>query len=219
MEFQSRSLIDRPFWRVWNANGSEGRGIIGILEANFIAPAHDKQGFERTIGLSRLVARLVHFQKTYWRKNCDKIGYAPRIRSNQPASPIKSSMGNVISDTKGHTGNLSNINIGSYKRFIDTSTSPECPSADGIRRGDNGMEQAQETFTKGYFVDKPPVVAEDERKLTTLYDNIAEHIRKGLTVEVAQPLSSLGMAFPDLYIGKAAMSLSDSFGYPSLHID
>ncbi|GAB2234025.1 hypothetical protein Droror1_Dr00003261 [Drosera rotundifolia] len=40
-----------------------------------------------------------------------------------------------------------------------------------------------------------------------------------LSVEAAQPLSSLGMALPDLYIGKAAMSLSDLFGYPSLHID
>ncbi|GAB2214399.1 hypothetical protein Drorol1_Dr00018743 [Drosera rotundifolia] len=143
-----------PFWRVWNAAGSDGRGVIGVLEANFIAPAHDKQGFERTIGLSRLEARLVHFQKTYWRKNCDKIGYAPRIRSNKPASPIKSSMGNVISDTKGHTENLSNINVGSYRRFIDTSTSPECPSADGITRGDNGMEQAQETVTKKEKVDE-----------------------------------------------------------------
>ncbi|GAB2231117.1 hypothetical protein Droror1_Dr00027405, partial [Drosera rotundifolia] len=38
-----------------------------------------------------------------------------------------------------------------------------------------------------------------------------------ILVEAAQPLSSLGMAFPDLYIGKAAMSLSDSFGYPSFH--
>ncbi|GAB2247646.1 hypothetical protein Droror1_Dr00007528 [Drosera rotundifolia] len=141
-----RSLIDLLVWRVWNAAGSDGCGVIGVLEANFIAPAHDKQGFERTIGLSRLEARLVHFQKTYW----DKISYAPRIRSNQPASPIKSSMGNVIGDTKGHTGNLSNINIGSYKRFIDTSTSPECPSADGITRGDSGMKQAQETVTKAY---------------------------------------------------------------------
>ncbi|GAB2219889.1 hypothetical protein Drorol1_Dr00007529 [Drosera rotundifolia] len=58
------------------------------------------------------------------------------------------------------------------------------------------------TEIQGYFVDKPPIVAEDERKLTKFDDNTAEHIRKGLTVEVAQPLSSLGMAFPDLYIGK-----------------
>ncbi|GAB2210503.1 hypothetical protein Droror1_Dr00015770 [Drosera rotundifolia] len=37
------------------------------------------------------------------------------------------------------------------------------------------------TEIQDYFVDKPPVVAEDERKLTKLDDNTAEHIRRGLT--------------------------------------
>ncbi|KAL9261481.1 Palmitoyl-acyl carrier protein thioesterase, chloroplastic-like protein [Drosera capensis] len=37
------------------------------------------------------------------------------------------------------------------------------------------------TEIQGYFVDKPPVIAEDERKLTKLDVNTAEHIRKGLT--------------------------------------
>ena len=39
---------------------------IGVLEANFVEPAHDKQGFERTIVLSRLETRLVQMQKMYW---------------------------------------------------------------------------------------------------------------------------------------------------------
>ncbi|GFZ08012.1 histidine kinase-, DNA gyrase B-, and HSP90-like ATPase family protein [Actinidia rufa] len=55
-----------PFWRVWNAAGSGGRGVIGVLEANFVEPAHDKQGFERTIVLSRLETKLVQMQKQYW---------------------------------------------------------------------------------------------------------------------------------------------------------
>ena len=38
----------------------------GVLEANFVEPAHDKQGFERTIVLSRLETRLLQMQKTYW---------------------------------------------------------------------------------------------------------------------------------------------------------
>ena len=38
----------------------------GVLEANFVEPAHDKQGFERTTVLSRLEARLIQMQKTYW---------------------------------------------------------------------------------------------------------------------------------------------------------
>lgn len=40
--------------------------LAGVLEANFVEPAHDKQGFERTTVLARLEARLVQMQKTYW---------------------------------------------------------------------------------------------------------------------------------------------------------
>lgn len=73
-----KNRLIKPFWRVWNASGSDGRGVIGVLEANFVEPAHDKQGFERTIVLSRLETKLVQIQKTYWSTNCHKIGYAAR---------------------------------------------------------------------------------------------------------------------------------------------
>lgn len=73
-----KNRLIKPFWRLWNAAGSDGRGVIGLLEANFVEPAHDKQGFERTTILSRLEAKLVQMQKTYWSTNCHKIGYAAR---------------------------------------------------------------------------------------------------------------------------------------------
>ncbi|KAF5932686.1 hypothetical protein HYC85_028857 [Camellia sinensis] len=73
-----KNRLIKPFWRLWNATGSDGRGVIGVLEANFVEPAHDKQGFERTTVLSRLEGRLIQMQKTYWRTYCHKIGYAPR---------------------------------------------------------------------------------------------------------------------------------------------
>ena len=59
-------MASQPFWRVWNAAGSDGRGVIGVLEADFVEPAHDKQGFERTTVLQRLENRLVVMQKKYW---------------------------------------------------------------------------------------------------------------------------------------------------------
>ena len=40
--------------------------LIGVLEADFVEPAHDKQGFERTTVLQRLENRLVVMQKKYW---------------------------------------------------------------------------------------------------------------------------------------------------------
>ncbi|PSR95958.1 Protein MICRORCHIDIA like [Actinidia chinensis var. chinensis] len=75
-----KNRLIKPFWRVWNAAGSGGRGVIGVLEANFVEPAHDKQGFERTIVLSRLETKLVQMQKQYWRTHCHKIGYAAPCR-------------------------------------------------------------------------------------------------------------------------------------------
>eukprot|EP00262_Sarcandra_glabra_P003087 TRINITY_DN13544_c0_g2_i1.p1 TRINITY_DN13544_c0_g2~~TRINITY_DN13544_c0_g2_i1.p1 ORF type:complete len:389 (-),score=74.98 TRINITY_DN13544_c0_g2_i1:279-1406(-) len=76
-----KNRLIKPFWRVWNPAGSDGRGVIGVLEANFVEPAHDKQGFERTTVLSRLEGRLVQMQKTYWTTQCHKVGYAPRGRN------------------------------------------------------------------------------------------------------------------------------------------
>lgn len=79
-----KNRLIKPFWRLWNATGSDGRGVIGVLEADFVEPAHDKQGFERTTVLARLEARLVQMQKTYWYDWCHKIGYAPRRSRNNP---------------------------------------------------------------------------------------------------------------------------------------
>ncbi|OAY68335.1 MORC family CW-type zinc finger protein 3 [Ananas comosus] len=70
-----KNRLIKPFWRVWTAAGSGGRGVIGVLEANFVEPAHDKQDFERTTILSRLEARLVQMQKSYWSTNSHKVGY------------------------------------------------------------------------------------------------------------------------------------------------
>ncbi|KAK4380407.1 hypothetical protein RND71_002269 [Anisodus tanguticus] len=84
-----KNRLIKPFWRVWNAAGSDGRGVIGVLEANFVEPAHDKQGFERTIILARLEARLVVMQKKYWSSNCHLIGYAKRRNIKSSVSPEK----------------------------------------------------------------------------------------------------------------------------------
>ncbi|PON95717.1 Histidine kinase-like ATPase, C-terminal domain containing protein [Trema orientale] len=78
-----KNRLIKPFWRLWNAASSQGRGVIGVLEANFVEPAHDKQGFERTTVLSRLEARLLQMQKNYWASNCQKIGYVS-FRKDKP---------------------------------------------------------------------------------------------------------------------------------------
>lgn len=86
-----KNRLIKPFWRIWNPAGSGGRGVIGVLEANFVEPAHDKQGFERTLVLSRLEQRLIQMQKTYWGANCDKIGYTSNRNRKQNGSSAEAS--------------------------------------------------------------------------------------------------------------------------------
>ncbi|GMY26593.1 protein MICRORCHIDIA 7-like [Fagus crenata] len=108
-----KNRLIKPFWRVWNAAGSDGRGVIGtvscfeitqssVLEANFVEPAHDKQGFERTIVLARLENRLLSIQKTYWSTNCQEVGYAARRRAT--VSPDKVSLGSQSHREKSTSG-------------------------------------------------------------------------------------------------------------------
>lgn len=84
------------------------------MQANFVEPAHDKQGFEWTIALSRLEARLIVIQKAYWfvvsfivsrnfqdnhlflfcskiffirYKNCHLVGYSDKRPKNRIGAP------------------------------------------------------------------------------------------------------------------------------------
>ncbi|RWR80070.1 protein MICRORCHIDIA 4-like protein [Cinnamomum micranthum f. kanehirae] len=93
-----KNRLIKPFWRVWNAAGSGGRGIVGVLEADFVQPAHDKQGFEHTNVLSRLETKLNQIQKTFWNSNRHKIGYASQhtkkldFSASSPEFPQPSSL-------------------------------------------------------------------------------------------------------------------------------
>ncbi|XP_026441892.1 protein MICRORCHIDIA 4-like [Papaver somniferum] len=81
-----RNRLIKPFWRVWNTPSSGGRGVIGVVEANFIKPAHDKQDFEKTIMLSRLETKLIDVLKKYWNKHKSAIGYFDPKHMNTPST-------------------------------------------------------------------------------------------------------------------------------------
>ncbi|CAM6026010.1 unnamed protein product [Sphagnum balticum] len=70
-----KNRLIMPFWKVFQDNSSRGRGVVGVLEANFIEPAHDKQDFERTTVFLRLEARLKAMTIEYWNLHCHLIGY------------------------------------------------------------------------------------------------------------------------------------------------
>ncbi|GJV66834.1 microrchidia 6-like protein isoform X1 [Tanacetum coccineum] len=52
----------------------KGRGIVGVLEANYIEPTHNKQDFENTNVYQKLVTRLRVMTYEYWDMRCRAIG-------------------------------------------------------------------------------------------------------------------------------------------------
>ncbi|XP_015580189.1 protein MICRORCHIDIA 6 isoform X1 [Ricinus communis] len=91
-----------PFWAVVSSFGynSKGRGVVGILEANFIEPTHDKQDFERTSLFQKLEGRLKEMTFEYWDYHCGLIGY--QVIKKPPAQEHKqdSSLGLAHGKTK-----------------------------------------------------------------------------------------------------------------------
>ena len=55
----------QPFWKVVPDGSSKGMGVVGVLEANFMEPAHDKQDFERSLLFIRMEARLKQMTMDY----------------------------------------------------------------------------------------------------------------------------------------------------------
>ncbi|KAH0660742.1 hypothetical protein KY289_029490 [Solanum tuberosum] len=79
-----------PFWPVvvgFSVNRS--RGVVGVLEANFIKPTHNKQDFEKTPLFHKLEHRLKEMTWEYWDHHCGLIGYhaTKQLRAPSQDSP------------------------------------------------------------------------------------------------------------------------------------
>ncbi|XP_041022005.1 protein MICRORCHIDIA 2-like isoform X1 [Juglans microcarpa x Juglans regia] len=91
-----KNRLIRPFWKVTADGSSKGNGVVGIIEANFIEPAHDKQDFERSSVFVRLEARLKQILLDYWKDHCHLMGFQPpsaRAHREQKQSPVQLSVG------------------------------------------------------------------------------------------------------------------------------
>ncbi|XP_010459563.2 PREDICTED: protein MICRORCHIDIA 6 isoform X5 [Camelina sativa] len=84
-----KNRLIMPFWQVINYSSSRGRGVVGVLEANFVEPTHNKQDFEKTVLLQKLENRLKEMTVEYWSCHCVLIGYQvnkkPRLQIPQNA--------------------------------------------------------------------------------------------------------------------------------------
>ncbi|KAK9285596.1 hypothetical protein L1049_024791 [Liquidambar formosana] len=97
-----KNRLIRPFWKVTSDGNSRGHGVVGmvflkiftvkrfslspviycfapyiagVLEANFIEPAHDKQDFERSSLFIRMEAKLKQILLEYWKNHCHIMGH------------------------------------------------------------------------------------------------------------------------------------------------
>ncbi|XP_019415467.1 PREDICTED: protein MICRORCHIDIA 6-like [Lupinus angustifolius] len=77
-----------PFWQVVSYLDSRGRGVVGILQADFIEPSHNKQDFEKTSLLQKLEGRLKEMTWEYWDYHCKLIGYQEKKKCPPPATPL-----------------------------------------------------------------------------------------------------------------------------------
>ncbi|WVZ25237.1 hypothetical protein V8G54_003781 [Vigna mungo] len=72
-----KNRLIKPFWKVVADGSPKGSCVVGVLEANFIEPAHDKQDFERSVLFIRLENKLKQMTMDYWKCHCHLIGYQP----------------------------------------------------------------------------------------------------------------------------------------------
>nr|XP_011464835.1 PREDICTED: MORC family CW-type zinc finger protein 3 isoform X4 [Fragaria vesca subsp. vesca] len=75
-----------PYWQVVSYLDSRGRGVVGVLEADFIEPSHNKQDFERTSLFQKLEVRLKEMTWEYWDYHCGLIGYQVK-KKLKPVTP------------------------------------------------------------------------------------------------------------------------------------
>ncbi|GAB4830032.1 hypothetical protein Ancab_019676 [Ancistrocladus abbreviatus] len=73
-----------PFWQVVSYTDSRGRGVVGVLEANFVEPTHNKQDFEKTSLFQKLENRLKEMTWEYWDYHCGLIGYQVKKKIRAP---------------------------------------------------------------------------------------------------------------------------------------
>ncbi|KAM3713540.1 hypothetical protein ACJW31_01G263400 [Castanea mollissima] len=89
----NRNRLILPFWPAVKCTKYVGRGVVGVLEANFIEPTHNKQDFEKTSLFQRLEDRLRQMAHEYCRHlHCELIGYQPRKKIHPAVLPSQESL-------------------------------------------------------------------------------------------------------------------------------
>ncbi|KAK7354033.1 hypothetical protein VNO80_19489 [Phaseolus coccineus] len=182
-----------PFWQVVNYLDSRGRGVVGILQADFIEPTHNKQDFERTSLFQKLEVRLKEMTWEYWDTHCTLFGYkkekrkfTPGVTSMQKPLPIekpvildKSSSSLVNAKAYGNSlqcsKNLQSLDQGSQSKrkktyeLVDLLNTQEHASTDNVACV--GFSQNKQTMAT------PTDQVEGQKNLHLIHQNKQLHAK------------------------------------------
>ncbi|XP_051120737.1 protein MICRORCHIDIA 2-like [Andrographis paniculata] len=86
-----KNRLIRPYWKIIPDGSNRGQGVVGVLEANFIEPAHDKQDFERSALYIKLEAKLKQIVGDYWKAHSHLLHQAEGVRKNDVQLKLDSS--------------------------------------------------------------------------------------------------------------------------------
>ncbi|GLT31924.1 hypothetical protein SLA2020_066230 [Shorea laevis] len=112
-----RNRLISPFWKaVRNRTSSVGRGIVGVLEVNYIEPIHNKQDFVKTSAFQGLEDRLKRMSLEYWHLHAGLIGYKPSKRRRTGGHLEQPSMSN-------HSNSMSS----GFRKALESLKDPVVP--------------------------------------------------------------------------------------------
>ncbi|CAI9112660.1 OLC1v1013133C1 [Oldenlandia corymbosa var. corymbosa] len=141
-----RNRLILPFWHVVSYSDSRGRGVVGVLEANFIKPTHNKQDFEKTPVFQKLEHRMKEMTWEYWDYHCHLIGY-------QAKKKIRAVTSNSTSDLEERPG--------SYEPVLLSSNGSSVHGAPFKRKENNHLVEP-ERFRRKVGVGAKAVLSDKE---------------------------------------------------------
>ncbi|KAL3633207.1 hypothetical protein CASFOL_022969 [Castilleja foliolosa] len=132
-----KNRLIRPYWKVTADGNSRGHGVVGVLEANFIEPAHDKQDFERSSLFNKLESRLKQMVHEYWKGHCHFVGHLPdgmkknNVQNNLTTQPQVEVSGNICGTiVNNKSANVQPVSVPDAAPHLETS--PDNRSLDQI---------------------------------------------------------------------------------------
>ncbi|XP_042383223.1 protein MICRORCHIDIA 6-like isoform X3 [Zingiber officinale] len=98
-----------------------GKGVVGVLEVNYLKPTHDKQGFERSSLYEKLETRLKQMTYEYWAHHSHLVGYEKKI----PGSAAHQSVAHPLHPSSGCS--IMPIPVNTSTTSIDTTCMVSIP--------------------------------------------------------------------------------------------